>query len=350
MAQYVIRRLLLLIPTLFGVALLTFSMIKLAPGDPTMMMFAGVESEANADVEKIIQRLREQLLLDEPIAVQFLHYIGPFNLGPMGHEWFGGTGEDPWAGVLALDMGNEILRPSKSVVGELGERLKVTVPLALIAVLLSYILALPLGIYSAVKRGSTLDVGATIFLFVLYAVPTFWAGLMLQLIFGAAGLDLLPVIGLHDKDAADLGGFDYAVDFMKHLFLPIVCYVYGSLAYLSRQMRVGIIDTIRQDYIRTARAKGLSERVVIFKHALRNSVIPIVTLLASILPILIGGSIIIEVVFDIPGMGRYAYEGLTHREYNVIMATTLFSAFMTIVGILLSDILYAVVDPRIRYD
>ena len=172
---------------------------------------------------------------------------------------------------------------------------------------------------------------------------------MLQLMFGKTGLDLLPVLGLHDKDAANLGTWDYFVDTLKHSILPIATYSYGSLAYLSRQMRVGVIDAITQDYVRTARAKGLNERVVIFKHVLRNSVIPIVTLLASILPILIGGSIIVEFVFDIHGMGGYAYHGLVNREYNIIMATTIFVAFMTMVGILISDITYAIVDPRIRY-
>ena len=263
---------------------------------------------------------------------------------------FGGSGEDPWNGLLVLDLGDEFLRPGVSVAGELVERLRVTVPLAALSVLLSYLLAIPIGVYSAVRQGRPLEVASTLVLFMLYAIPTFWAGLLLQLAFGRAGLDWLPVLGLHDKDADQLSGWGYALDTAKHLVLPVVTYTYASLAYLSRQMRVGVVDAITQDYVRTARAKGLSEKVVVFKHVLRNSLIPVVTLLATILPILIGGSIIVEAVFDIPGMGKYAYDGLVNREYNVIMATTLFSALMTMLGMLLSDVLYAVVDPRIRYE
>ena len=233
---------------------------------------------------------------------------------------------------------------------ELLKRLAVTVPLALCSTLLAYLLAIPIGILSAVRRGSRLDVASTLALFLLYAVPVFWAGLMLQLVFGRGGLDLLPVIGLHDKDAAELGRGAYLLDALRHLVLPVFCYTYGSWAYLSRQMRGAMLETIGQDYIRTARAKGLSERTVVLKHALRNSLIPILTLLASILPILIGGSIVIEVVFDLPGMGRYAFEALQLREYNVIMAVTLFAGLLTVAGILLSDLTYALVDPRIRYE
>ena len=343
-----------MIPTLIGVSILTFCLVKLVPGDVTSMKFAATASEGGSGdvgaIEDTIEKFRKKYLLDQPVWKQYLHYLGPFNLGADGHGWFGGNGEDPWNGLLVLDLGNKFLEPSVRVIDELGERLMVTIPLALISVVLSYLLAIPIGIYAGVRQGSPLEVSSTVLLFLLYAVPTFWGGLMLQMIFGRTGLDWLPVLGLHDRDADQLSGFAYRFDMLKHLILPVIVYSYTSLAYLSRQMRVGVVDAITQDYIRTARAKGLPEKVVVLKHVLRNSMIPIITLLASILPILIGGSIIVEVVFDIPGMGRYAFEGLQYREYNVVMATTLFSAFMTIVGILVSDILYAVVDPRIRYD
>ncbi len=353
MLQYILRRLLWMIPTLLGISIVVFGLIHLAPGDPAAVKFSGMasgESQVGANEEDMIRKFRERHLLDQPLWKQYVHYLGPFNLGPKGHSWFGGSGDDPWNGILVGDLGNEFRRPTVEIAGEVVQRLKVTVPLALISIVVSYLLALPIGIYSSVRRGSVLDVTSAVLLFLLYAVPTFWAGLMLQLLFGKGMWDLLPVLGLHDKDADDLGRVAYWIDLGKHLILPVVCYSYASLAYLSRQMRVGMVETMSQDYIRTARAKGLSEKVVVLKHALRNSVIPILTLLAAILPILVGGSIIIESVFDIPGMGKYAYEGLLLREYNVIMAVTLISALMTIVGILLSDITYALVDPRIRYD
>ena len=355
MLQYIVRRLLLLVPTLFGVSLIVFSLIKLAPGSVEAMKFSSAAgeggSQASQDQQKAIEKFRADYLLDQPIVIQYLHWVGPFNLHKeTRHPWLGGNGKKIWNGVLAFDMGKELLRPDVSVVHELMERLKVTVPIALISVLLSYLIALPLGVFSAVKQGHPLEIASTVTLFVLYAVPTFWAGLMLQLAFGREGWDLLPVLGLHGERFDSLSAWGKFVDLAKHLVLPIAVYTYGSLAYLSRQMRVGVVDAITQDYVRTARAKGLSERVVIYKHVLRNSVIPIITLLASILPILIGGSIIVEFVFDLPGMGRYAYEGLVKREYNVIMATTTFSALMTMIGVLLSDLVYAWVDPRIRYD
>lgn len=258
------------------------------------------------------------------------------------------TGERPWGGLLAFDLGRE-MQSKQSVAEELGRRLTVTVPLSLAAVMLSYMIALPLGIFSVRRQGTKADGIVTVGLFVLYSVPTFWAGLMLILVFGANFLDWLPVLGLHDKDAASFSTPMYVWDTILHSILPVATMTYGSLAYLSRQMRAGMLDVIRQDYIRTARAKGLSENVVVYKHALRNSMIPVITLLASILPILIGGSIIVEAVFDIPGMGKYAFEGLIRRDFYIVMATTIFVGVMTQIGILLSDITYSLVDPRIRH-
>lgn len=257
------------------------------------------------------------------------------------------TGEDKWGGLLTLDLGRE-MQSGASVLKELGLRLRVTVPLSLASVVLSYLLALPLGIFSARRRGTVVDAGVTTGLFVLYSIPTFWAGLMLVLLMGATGLDLLPVIGLTDKDFDSYSGFGQVLDVLAHSILPVLTLTYGSLAYLSRQMRASLLDVIGQDYIRTARAKGLAEDRVIYKHGLRNAMIPVLTLLASILPVLIGGSVIVEKVFDIPGMGKYAFEGLLRRDFYIVMATTLLVGVMTQLGILLSDILYSVVDPRIR--
>jgi peptide/nickel transport system permease protein len=338
---------------MFGITLLVFVAIRLAPGDPaTVMMGIGTSGEIGAasNVDERIEAFRTRHALDKPLFVQYLGFVGPFNVKPDGHPWFGGSGANPWGGLLALDLGNEFQRTTMPIVEELGRRLKVTIPLSLISTLLIYLVALPTGIYSAVRSGTRRDALLTLVLFVLYSIPTFWAGLMLILSFGAAGVSWLPVLGLHGKDAADMGMLAYAWDTVLHCILPIATLTYGGLAYLSRQMRVGMIDVIKSDYIRTARAKGLSEKVVVLKHAGRNSLIPVITLFASILPLLIGGSLIVEVVFDIPGMGRYAFEGLIQRDYGIIMATTTFSALMTLVGILLSDIAYALVDPRISYE
>lgn len=352
MFPYVLRRILWIIPTMLGITLLVFGAIRLAPGDPAVVMLgAGSDGEftEETDYEARIAEFRHEHALDRNLVVQYLGFLGPFNVTPHGHEWFGGTGHDRWGGLLALDLGRELGRPSVPIVEELGRRLAVTIPFSLISTFLIYFLALPLGVFSAVRHGTRLDAGVTLLLFVLYSVPLFWGALLLILGFGTTGLDWLPVVGLHDKDAADFSSARYLGDLFLHCILPIAALTYGGLAYLSRQMRAGMIDQLRADYVRTARAKGLSERAVVGKHALRNSVIPVITLFASILPILIGGSVIVETVFDIPGMGKYAYDGLLARDYGIIMATTTFSALMTLVGILLADIAYALVDPRISY-
>ena len=314
----------------------------------------GVRTNRKADEVKRLLALLGEVTGAAPVVSEEVELVGKIEVWFAWYYTEGGgdrvqnTGEDPWGGLLALDLGKEMQK--KTPVGEeLKRRLAVTVPLSLVAVLLSYLLAIPLGILSVRKQGTKLDVIVTVKLFILYSIPSFWAGLMLILLFGKTGLDLLPVIGLHDKDAAMLDGWAYAWDTIKHCILPIATMTYGTLAYLSRQMRSGMLDVIRQDYIRTARAKGLSETKVVYKHALRNSLIPIITLFASVLPVLVGGSIIIEKVFDIPGMGKYAFEGLLRRDFYIIMPVTIFVGVMTQFGILLSDITYSLVDPRIRH-
>ncbi len=318
---------------MFGITVLLMLVIQLAPGDPAAIATAGSldmqGQQSSGDTQSAYEKFRERFRLDEPVYVQYWEWV---------------------KNVAQLDFGTEFFRPNVQVSSELWRRLQITVPLSLIATLLSYLIALPLGIFSAVKRGSLSDKVLTLGLFLLYSLPTFWAGLMLILAFGATGLDWFPVIGLHGKDAAEMGDGAYVWDTIWHAILPVATLTYGGVAYLSRQMRVGMLETVQQDYIRTARAKGLDRRKIILKHALRNSMIPVITVFATILPILIGGSVLVETIFNIPGMGLYAFDGLLVRDYNVIMATVTFSAFMTLLGFLVSDILYAIVDPRIAYE
>ena len=344
-----------MVPTLFGITLLTFSVMRLAPGDPASLRYqgdaqTGEQGTDGSGIEAAITKFRKTHLLDRPVLEQYLHYMGPFDLSDRGHVWFGGSGERPWGGLLVGDLKREFHRPDVEIRVELMRRLRVTIPFATLSIFLAYLIALPLGIYSVVRQGTLRDGFATVVVFLLYSIPTFWAGLMMQLVFGANWLDVLPILGLEDKDAAQLGTLAKLWDLVLHAIMPLACFTYGSFAYLSRQMRAGMIETIRQDYIRTARAKGLSERAVVLKHALRNSLIPVVTLFASILPVLIGGSVIVESIFNIPGMGKYAFEGLLSRDYNIVMATTTFAALLTLLGILLADLVYAFLDPRISYE
>jgi len=348
---YVLRRLLLLVPTVLGIVFLTFALLRLAPGDPAALRLQGEEGVQSGGMgADALARLRREYLLDQPLWRQVLHYLGPFDLSERGVRFAGGSGEHPYGGLLLGDLKSELHRPHVRIRDELLRRLRVTVPLAASALLLAYLVALPLGLHSALRRASALDRASDVLVFLLYCVPTFWAGLLLQLVFGAGGLDLLPVLGLADPEAQGLSSGAALLDRLRHGVLPVLCLAYGSLAYLSRQMRAGMLETLHADYVRTARAKGLSERLVIGKHALRNALIPIATLSAGVFPALIGGSVVVETIFDLPGMGRYAYEGLQQRDYFVVLATTTLSAGLTCLGILASDIVCALLDPRIRHD
>jgi peptide/nickel transport system permease protein len=234
---------------------------------------------------------------------------------------------------------------------KIRERLPVTLQLNVISLFLTYLLAIPLGIYSATHQNTAADKTMTVGLFVLYSLPSFWVATVLILFLGGGDYwHLFPISGISSLDAEKLAIWPWLKDRVWHLVLPVTCLTYGGLAYISRQMRSGMLETIRQDYIRTARAKGLSERVVVFKHALRNSLIPIVTLLADLLPAMLGGSVIIESIFTIPGMGQLGFESILARDYPTVMAISVIAAFLTLIGLLLSDISYALVNPTISLE
>ena len=351
MLAYALRRLLWLPPTLIGITLLLFVAVHAAPGDPATVM-ASADSSGELvqgpDFQAGVEKFRRRHLLDRPLWRQYLHFLGPFSMAPDGHRWFGGSGEDPWHGLLALDLGDEMHRPGVGVAGEIGRRLRITVPLALGAIVLSYLIAIPLGVWSSLRQGTASDGALAVVLFGLHSVPGFWAGLVLLMVFGAAGLNWLPSLGLHSSDAALLPPLERAWDTLLHCVLPVVTLTYGSLAYLSRQMRAGLLEVAGQDFMRAALAKGLTRREAMLRHGLPNALLPVLTLFASVLPVLVGGSIVVETIFDLPGMGRYAYEGLHARDYNVVLATATFSALMTWLGLYLSDLSYALADPRIR--
>ncbi len=256
-----------------------------------------------------------------------------------------------WWKLLHLDLG---VSPNNRipVLDTLTDKLKYSVSLSLTAVLLAYLIAVPLGVYSAVRSGSRSDTLLTVGLFVLYSLPTFFTGtVLLKLLADGHPFEWFPVGGFQsDDDKLPVTTLGQIADVAWHLALPIATSTSVALAALSRYARTGVIDVIRADYIRTARAKGLEEPVVIVKHAVRNGMIPILTLLGGILPVLVSGSVVIEVVFTIPGMGSYLVDSINLRDYNAVMAVLLASAVLTLVGILISDLSYALVDPRINLD
>jgi peptide/nickel transport system permease protein len=230
---------------------------------------------------------------------------------------------------------------------KIRERLPVTLSLNLIALLLEFGLAIPIGIMAATHRDTWLDKGITVFVFVGFAVPTFWFALLLMYFFGVK-LNWLPISGLHSLGSDGFGTLRYLWDLAKHLLMPVMVASFGSLAGLSRYMRSTMLNVIGQDYITTARAKGLSERTVIYKHALRNALLPLITLLGFSIPGLIGGSVIFETIFAIPGMGQLFYQGAMSRDYPVVMGILVIGAFLTLIGNLVADVCYALADPRIR--
>jgi len=257
-----------------------------------------------------------------------------------------------WMGkILRFDF-DESLRFNRPVMDMIKERMPITLTLSFASILISYMIAIPLGIFSATNYQSRADRAITLVLFILYSMPSFWVAQMLIIFFSNRNyFDFFPSYGLGDPGIVFSDTpWRWLGDRAHHLVLPLICYTYASFAFLSRQMRSSMLETIRQDFIRTARAKGLNQRMIVYKHALRNSMIPILTLAAGLLPELISGAVILETIFTIEGMGKMTVDAVFNRDYAIINATALFSATLTLLGILLSDLSYALVDPRITFE
>jgi len=366
MFQYIIRRVLLFIPTLFLITVISFGISRMAPGDPAELK-AGIGGEGamrgNQQLnEQMINQIRAQWGLDKPIWFWTIFNDQKDASGKLKplfdrltFKW-NGIGRETnqyslWvSNLLRMDFGKSF-QDNRDVLEKITERIPITFLLAFISIILSYLIAIPLGIYSATHQNTTPDKISTVTVFILYSLPSFWIATMAIIFFGGGDfLSWFPNNGLHSMNISpDDPWMTRTLDYLWHLILPIAVYTYGSFAYLSRQMRGSMLEVIRQDYIRTARAKGLSNKIVVYKHALRNSLIPIVTIIAYLLPALVGGSIIIEYIFSIPGVGQLAFQALTARDYPLIMAEFTLSAVLTLVGLLVADILYSVVDPRIAF-
>lgn len=323
MLTYIIRRLLMLVPLLLGITLISFVVIHLAPGEPTDLQ-TQMNPEAGVELQ---ERLRVQYGLDQPLYVQYGKWLGR---------------------LLQLDFGESFATDRRPVLDKIVERLPVTILLNVLSILLILAVSVPLGILSAVKRNSGFDRTTTILVFTGFAMPSFWLALLLMDWFGVR-LGLLPVSGLKSLGYEYLGWGAQIIDRLSHLILPVFVSAIGGLAGFSRYMRSNMLEVIRQDYILTARAKGLSENTVIYKHALRNALLPVITILGLSVPGLIGGSVIFETIFAIPGMGKLFYDGVLMRDYPLIMGILVSGAVLTLLGNLLADISYALADPRIRH-
>jgi len=333
MKAYLLKRLLQIIPTLLGITFITFVIIQLAPGNPAMLklqMGKGQAELGNKDFsEQIIKQTKELYGLDKPLPVQYILWVKR---------------------IFTLDFGFSY-KDHRNVWDKISERLPITIQLNIISIFLVYLIAIPCGIYSSTHEGSFADKILTLGFFFLYSLPSFWVAMLLIMLLGGGDFwDIFPVYGISSIGSETMSLLPWLLDRMWHLVLPIACLTYGGLAYLSRLTRASMLEVIREDYVRTARAKGLSERVVIFKHAFRNALLPLITLLAFLLPSMFGGSVIIESIFSVPGMGQLGFESVLSRDYPVIMAITAISAFLTLIGLLISDILYAALDPRIKLE
>jgi len=322
MLEYIVRRLLFMIPLLLGITIITFVVVHLSPGGPADML-TGLSPKVSAEAKA---RLHSLYGLDKPLHVQYWLWLSR---------------------LVRFDFGRSF-KDGRLVIIKILERLPATLLLNVLSLLLIFFIALPIGIISAVRQDSFFDKGMTVFVFLGFSVPAFWLALLLMVLFGVV-LGWLPISGMHSVNFPYFSFWGKLWDIIKHLILPVFVSAFGGLAYLSRYSRTSMLEVLRQDYIRTARAKGLSEKKVIYRHALRNALIPIVTLLGLSLPALIGGGFIFETIFAWPGMGRLGYQAIMARDYPVIMGVGVIAALLTLSGNLIADITYAFIDPRIRY-
>ena len=249
--------------------------------------------------------------------------------------------------IICLDFGVSLSSDARPVIDKILERMPLTVGLNIASLVLSLLISIPIGVLSAVRRGTWIDKAFTVFVFIGFAIPGFWLALLLMYFFGI-DLGWLPISGLTSLDYASLTPMEKILDLARHLTLPILLGIIGSIAGTSRYMRSALLEVLRQDYILAARAKGVSKRRVIWHHALRNALLPIITLLGLSVPGLIGGSVIIETIFALPGLGQLFYSAVLARDYPLIMGNLVLGAVLTLLGNLLADICYALADPRTR--
>lgn len=322
MVRYIVKRLIFMIPLLIGITLICFVVMHLAPGSPTDLE-TQMNPRASAEYR---ERLMAMYDLDKPLHEQYLIWIRK---------------------LAVLDLGRSFSPDRRPVSEKIFERLPITIALNLLSLTLILLVAIPLGVLSAVYQNSLFDRVTSVFVFVGFAMPTFWLALLLMILFGIH-LGWLPISGIRSLNYEYLPPGMAFVDIIKHLILPVTLAAFGGLAGLSRYMRANMLEVIRQDYIVTARAKGLPERTVIFKHALRNALLPVITILGLSIPGLIGGSVIFETIFAIPGMGQLFYMSVMARDYPVVMGILFIGAVLTLLGNLIADVSYALADPRIR--
>jgi peptide/nickel transport system permease protein len=327
MASYIARRLLGSIPLVLGIATIIFFVVNLAPGDPAALYFQqGVPPE-------VLEQIRRNFGLDQPIHIRYWRWMVAFFTGDFGYSYAHAR--------PVLDIILETLGP--------------TLVLAGATLVFIFVIGVVVGVLQSVRQHRPLDRILSVISLFFYSMPSFWLGLMLMLLFALKAHEwgwpiALPPTGMTSVDHEFMSFGEQMVDRLRHLILPVLTLSLVMAAGIARYTRGQMLEVIRQDYIRTARAKGLPERQVVIKHALRNSLLPVITLLGLYLPLLFSGSVFVEVIFSWPGMGRVIVDSIFQRDYPLVMATSFIFALVVVLGSLIADVLYAVADPRIRYD
>lgn len=349
MLNYSIRRLLMMIPTLFLITAVIFSVVKLAPGNPFSFNRSTGEAAAKrmnpADYEALLTRYG----LDKPWYVQYGRWVGNLLHGSFGDSF---TERRPVSEVFLGDTVTEAKdgeRKSYSGWGFITSPLGATLFLNILALFLVAAIAVPIGIRSAVGSGGWFDRISGWILYALYALPNFWIAVLLIMLLGVTWR-FLPFIGMHSDDFASLSFFGKSIDVLKHSILPAVCLAYGGLAFVARFTRGTLLDVLGRDYVRTARAKGLPEKVVVRRHVLRNAMVPLLTLAGLLVPTLVSGSVIIEPIFSWPGLGQMYMKAIYTRDYPIIMAESLLGAVVVLLSMLAVDLAYGWADPRSRVE
>jgi peptide/nickel transport system permease protein len=321
MLSFIAKRLLLMIPLIFGITLVSFLVIHLAPGGPVE-----IETEMSMKVSaQAIDNLKKLYGLDKPLHEQYADWL---------------------MRIVKLDFGKSFV-DGKKVTDKISERIPVTLTINLLSLMFIFCIAIPIGVLSATRQYSLFDRITTMFVFIGFSTPHFWLALLCQILFGVT-LGWLPISGIQSIDVSGMSFMGRLADWTVHLILPVGIGAFAGIAGLSRYSRSSMLEVIRQDYIRTARAKGLKEHQVVMRHALKNALMPIVTIIGLAVPGLIGGSVIMESIFSIPGMGQLFYQSTLSRDYPTIMGVLVIGAVLTLIGNFLADISYSMIDPRIR--
>lgn len=323
MGRYLIRRLVYAILTFFGITIVTFTLVHSVPGDPITFYIA--RAGAHTIPPEILEAIRREHHLDQPLPMQYLHWVRR---------------------VVSLDFGRSIVE-RRDVRELIFEKLPNTLQLNTAAFLLAAFVGIPIGLWSAARSGRPIERASAVLFFLLYSLPSFWVALLLMQFFSVR-MDVFPLFGMTSDDYYELGTAARIADRMQHMVLPVLTLTYAQLAIFARFSKSALTEVIRADFITAARARGAGEAAVMWHHAFRNALIPLITLLGLTIPYLISGSVIVEQIFQWDGVGLLYYDAILTRDYPVVMGLTVATAIITLLASVLSDILYALADPRVR--